>query len=355
MNYLHGGDIYSDGVLNLIDFSSNINPFGVPESFARNINEALSRLTRYPDAHYRNVKEDLSLYLKKYFGVSFPREAFLLGNGAVEVIDLLVSTFKSVLIPVPSFSEYESSAKKNGAQVVYSYLTENMCYDYEDIYEKLAQVDALVMANPNNPSGNIIHKKSFCKILEFCEKYKKTIIIDEAFIEFTGNIEDSFIKDTKKYNCLVIIKALTKFFALPGIRFGYAVSKNIDFFGELRDLQLPWNINCFAEVAVKYVLKDEDYINKSLIWIEEEKKFFPEKLRKINFIEKVFESNCNFVLCKLKGTTGEQLFNYSLSRGLLIRCANNFIGLDDRYIRLAIKDRLLNDDIIKIFKTHITE
>ncbi|MBC8062920.1 MAG: aminotransferase class I/II-fold pyridoxal phosphate-dependent enzyme [Clostridiaceae bacterium] len=352
MDYLHGGDIYSVGVSNIVDFSSNINPFGVPESFNANINEALLLLTKYPDPHYRELKQGLSLYLKKYYEVNFLREDLLLGNGAVEVIDIIISFFKNVLIPVPSFSEYESSARKNGAKVVYSSLKDDMSYDYEDIYKKIQFSDVLVIGNPNNPSGNVINKDKFRKILEFCEKNNKIIIIDEAFIEFTGNIEESFIKDTEKYNCLVIIRALTKFFALPGIRFGYAVSKNIKFLEELRGIQLPWNINCFAEVAVKYVLKDEGYINKSLIWIEEEKNYFPQQLRKINFIEKVFESNCNFLLCKLNGINGQQLFNYSLSKGLLIRRGNNFIGLDDSYIRLAIKDRILNEEVIRIFETY---
>jgi len=351
MKYLHGGDIYSGGISNIIDFSSNINPLGVPESFTRNINEAVLALTKYPDPHYREVKENLSQYLKKYYGTEFSSNALLLGNGAVELIALLISQFKKVLIPVPSFSEYESCARKSEAQIVYSFLKKNLDYDYEDIYNKLEQVDVLVIANPNNPSGNIVNKNSFTRILEYCEENNKMIIIDEAFIEFTGDREESFIKAIKEYKNLVIIRALTKFFALPGIRFGYAISENFEFFEKLRMFQLPWNINCFAELAVKYTLKDEVYINKSLNWIKEEKKCFPDKLRKINFIEKVYESNCNFLLCKLKEITSEQLFEYSLSKGLLIRQANNFIGLNDNYVRLAIKDKKLNEKVIEIFKT----
>lgn len=348
--FLHGGDIYSEGILKgrkLIDFSSNINPFGVPLSFIQHIGEAVEVLNQYPDVKYRNLKKDLLEYIKCS---SLYDSNIILGNGAAEVIDLVISCFKKILIIAPSFIEYELNAKKWGCQQVYSYLDQDMALDYEDILHKLRDCDAVIIGNPNNPNGSLIDKKKFMKILEFAKANKKTVIIDEAFIEFTGSNLNSFAEEIKTYSCIFIIRALTKFFALPGIRFGYGVSCDMQLLNEIRSKQNPWNINCFAEIAAKYVLKDQKYIDKSHIWIEKEKVYLPEKLEKIKWIEKVYKTNTNFVLCKIKEMDCDKLYDICLEKGIIVRRASNFKGLDDHYVRFAIKDRERNDLLLSILE-----
>ena len=344
----HGGDVYSEGLFkgrDLIDFSSNINPLGVPKSFIDNYGEAINSITRYPDIKYR----DLIKYLGKYVGNQkyIKGDNFVLGNGASEIIDLVISTSKQLLIIVPSFGEYEACARKWGCYIEYSYLKNDMSYDYEEIYSKLNKVDALIIGNPNNPSGNIIDKSKFNNILKYCELNDKIVIIDEAFIEFTRSKDLSYAKEIKDYNCLFIIRALTKFFGMPGIRFGYGISRNLGLLIKIKEKQNPWNINCFAEIACKYVLKDEKYIEDSKKWIYEENKFLPKELKKISFIEKVFSTECNYVLCKLKYFNGDWLYKKCMEHGIVIRRASNFKGLDNSYVRFAIKSRKLNLKLIE--------
>lgn len=350
-DFLHGGDIYTDGILKgrkLIDFSSNINPLGVPKVFAQHLGEAVEVLDRYPDVKYRSLKKNLLDYLKCS---SLYDSNIILGNGAAEVIDLVVSCFKKILIIVPSFLEYELNAKKWGCEVVYSHLDADMQLDYSDIQNKLASCDAVILGNPNNPNGGLVYKEKFIKILELSEISKKTIIIDEAFIEFTGSNQNSFIEEIKTYKCIFIIRALTKFFALPGIRFGYGISRDIPLLDKIRLKQNPWNINCFAEIAAKYVLKDTQYIDKSRSWIEKEKVYLPEKLKKMKFIEKVYKTNTNFVLCKLKQMNCNELYDLCMKKGIIIRRASNFKDLDDSYVRFAIKDRYKNDLLLSTLET----
>jgi len=363
---IHGGDIYTSGLLEgreLIDYSSNINPLGVPKSFIDNIDRAVNALTRYPDIQYRDVLKALKEY------TNCPREYFVLGNGAAEIIDLVISCHKSLLIVVPSFVEYEINAKKWNCSIEYSYLKEKinenvllkqkydeLIFDYEDILNKLQKVEALIIGNPNNPNGNIIDKDKFQKILKYCESNGKVIIIDEAFIEFTGDTGHSFSEKAKTYKCLFIIRALTKFFAMPGIRFGYGISSNFNLIKNIKEKQNPWNINCFAEVAACCVLKDEEYIKKSKEWISGERPRFLESLKNISFIEKVFLTYGNFVLCKLSGPalenkmTSEELYKLCLAQGFVIRKVDNFRGLDNQYIRLAIKDRNSNEKLLAEFE-----
>jgi threonine-phosphate decarboxylase len=348
----HGGDIYTDGVLkgkDLMDFSSNINPLGAPEGFKKNICEAIENVDKYPDIEYRELKKSIKNYLENYdyyFGkntfksnVKLELNNIVLGNGASEIIDMAISCFKSICIVVPSFIEYEKNALKWGCSIVYSKLNSYMNLDYEDILEKIKHVQCLIIGNPNNPNGQVIDKKKFKTILNYCEENEKTIIIDEAFVEFTGNASLSFLNEIENYNCLFIVRALTKFFALPGIRFGYGISKNKNIIFSIKRKQNPWNINCFAETAAKYVLNDCKYISKSLNWIASERKFMEENLKKINIIDRVYTTYSNFVLCRLLGVDSHELYEFCLKKGALIRKCENFRGLDKRYIRLAIKDR----------------
>lgn len=344
---LHGGDIYTDGVFKqrkLLDYSSNINPLGLPRVFSENIQEALKNAVVYPDIHYRNLIK----YIKEYIGQE--NVNIVLGNGASEIIDISISLFKSILIVVPSYVEYEMDAKRWNCRIEFSYLSSNMEIDYDDIMSKLTGVDSIIIGNPNNPNGGVIDKNKFQPILDFCEKNGKTIILDETFIEFTGKPEFSFISEIQKYKSLFIIKAMTKFFAMPGIRFGYGISKDDSIINKIKSMQNPWNINCFAEVAAKYCLSDRDYINDSIVCIEKEREFMMEELEKLYFVEKVFLTYANFVLCKIRNISLNQVYDYCLHRGVIIRKADNFRGLDKNFIRFAIKDRSSNEKLLAILR-----
>lgn len=357
----HGGDIYTDGLLKgreLIDFSSNINPLGIPESFTSHIDEAVKNLNRYPDAKYRELKYNLKQYINKSFTLFndgkeqefIKEEHIIVGNGAAEVIDAVISTFKSILITAPAFGEYEEDALKWGLNIIYSKLTENMEYDYEDIMIKLHKVDALIIGNPNNPNGSIINKEKLKKILHFSEENGKKVIIDEAFIEFVGDINQSFVDEIKDYKCLFIVRALTKFYAMPGIRLGFGLCSDIKFIEEMKARQNPWNINSFAEVAAKYVLKDKEYIQRSLNWIREERDYLTKELKSIPFIDKVYETHGNFILCKLKNISCYRFYDMCLKKDIVIRKCDNYKGLGKEYVRFAVKDRNTNYMLIEAIK-----
>lgn len=351
-DFIHGGDIYTEGLLKgkaLIDFSSNINPKGVPESFKKHINEGFQMIERYPDIKYRSLKKDLIYYNEKYFNLKLRSEDIVLGNGASEIIDMILSYLKTVVLPVPSFSEYGLSIEKWGGNVIYSKLNEDMDYDYLDILEKLKEADGLVMGNPNNPNGGVIEEEKFISILDYCENNGKIVVIDEAFIEMNG-YDGSLITLIENYKSLFIIRALTKFFGVPGIRMGYGITRNKKVLKYIIERQNPWNINSFAELCTHYVLYDEEYIKDSIKWVEEEREYFTGELSKIPIIEKVYKTRANYCLCKLKDMKDEELYNYCLDKGVLIRRASNFKGLDNKYVRFAIKSRELNNILLNILK-----
>jgi len=348
----HGGDIYTEGMLKgkqLLDFSSNINPLGVPQSFTDHLTEAVEKMEVYPDIQYRLSKKNICKYLNKGSHFFYPKgkkldfqftsDDLVLGNGAGEIIDIAIASLKSICIVMPSFVEYKKSASKNGVKVVYSHLNEDMTINYDDLARKAQEVEGIIIGNPNNPNGGIIDKVKFQPILDYCQKSQKRVIIDEAFIEFTGDIGASMLELAEDYSCLCIIRALTKFYGMPGIRFGYSVSKDRDYNQLMRDRQIPWNINTFAELALECVLEDEKYIQETLKWMDQEGDYFVENLKKFKIIKKVYPTQANFVLVQLNEGKGTQLYNQLIKDGILIRTCKNYEGLGDQYVRLAIKSR----------------
>lgn len=346
----HGGDIYTEGILKgreLIDFSSNINPLGVPESFMTNIKEGLARLEVYPDIKYRESKQYICNYINKNPAINCNERDIILGNGAGENIDIAIRSLDSIVIVSPSFIEYEDRAQKNGSKIVHSMLNENMEIDYKDLLEKVKVSQGLIIANPNNPDGGLIDKEKFKPILKHCQKYNKKVIIDEAFIEFTGNGEDSLIELVSSYSCLCIIRALTKFYGIPGIRLGYSICKDKDYNDLMKDKQIPWNVNSFAQIALKYVLEDEGYIRATKEWLDKEKGPFIKEIEKLKMVDRVYPSKANFILVKLNNISDEKLYQALIKEDILIRRCNNYNGLGNKHVRFAIKAREDNKKLIE--------
>ncbi|MEG1255692.1 histidinol-phosphate transaminase [Clostridium sp.] len=360
----HGGDIYTKGTLigrKLLDFSSNVNPTPISKDFKLHISEALENLPLYPDIKYRTLKNNLLKYLQKseeYFCMeplksydnytnNLSPDNIIVGNGAAEVLDLSISSLESITIVVPSFVEYEDFSKKHNLKINYSYLNEFMEYDYDDIYSKVQSTGGLILANPNNPNGCIIDYEKFIKILDYCEINNKLVIIDEAFIEFVLNNRKSMINYINIYSCLLIVRAITKFFSMAGVRFGYAITKNSSLLRFIDENQNPWSVNCFAEVAVKYALFDRDFIQTSIQWLECEREFMYLALKDIEFIQTTFFSHGNYFLCKLDGISSNELSDLLMEKGILIRNCNNYLGLNNSFVRIAIKDRGKNQIVIK--------
>lgn len=353
---IHGGDVYTDGILKgkeLLDYSSNINPLGVPESFKKNIHKSLNALVRYPDIQYRELKTCLGEYLDT------DTKNIFLGNGAAEILDLCECSLKNIVICAPSFSEYELNAKKWGINIDYSYLIERktnkyhksyvLDYDYKDILKKLECNEGLIIANPNNPNGSLIDKEEFKEILKYSEDHNKIIIIDEAFIEFASREYESFVSEVENYKCLMVVRALTKFYGMPGIRFGYGITSNHELKSKLEERQNPWNINVFAEEAAKIVIFDEEYISKTYNWLEEERTHFEEKLNQVEVLEKVYSTNGNYFLCQSK-LSAQDIYERMKSKGILVRKADNYEGLSSNHIRIALKDRENNRKFLEAIK-----
>lgn len=346
---IHGGNIdelsrnFNLEKDKLIDFSANINPLGMNKKVKEIIIQSLDEVERYPDITYFNLKSAIS----KFEGIE--NKDIVLGNGAAEVIFNLVRAIKpkKVLIPAPTFGEYEEAALSVNSEIKYFYLKEdkNWIIDEEINNYINEDINMVFICNPNNPTGALISKTTIMNIIKKAKFTNTIVVIDESFLDFIKEAEDySAINLINEYNNVFIIKSMTKLFAMPGIRIGYGICKNKEILKKIEEVSVPWNINILAEKAAIYSLKEREYINKTLLYIEEEKTYLFEELNKLKNI-KVFEPSVNFIMFKLEKEMDLKL--ELMKESIIIRSCSNYEGLSNKYYRVAVRNREENVKLIK--------
>ena len=212
---IHGGNIYKlqrEGKKDILDYSSNINPLGVPESLKKAVSENFSVLTRYPDINYTELRESIG----KYNNIS--PENIIAGNGATEVLFLYIKALKpkKVLIAAPTFAEYERAVKNAECEIDFFELKEedNFILNKDKFIQKAVNYNLAVICNPNNPTGKFISKKIIFEINNSLEKAGTKLFIDECFIEFISGWEEKTSALFKSEN-IFILRALTNFLLFP--------------------------------------------------------------------------------------------------------------------------------------------
>ncbi len=339
----HGGDIYSaSGIIGknpyeIIDMSSSVNPMPLPEEIKRKIIERFPLLHKYPDSEARAfIKTFSELY-------DIPAENIVCGNGSTELIYLIVKALKptSVLILEPTFTEYEKACRVNeidDVDKIFSLSKEKLIeMAKEKIQERKYQM--VFICNPNNPTGWIIDKD---EILSLADLYiDTTFVVDEAFIDFAP--DKTLLKDAVSSN-IVVLRSLTKFYGLAGVRFGYAVA-SFESIEKIKKYRQPWSINSLSQWIAEEIIKDEKFKKQSYEFFMREKDFFEYSLTKLKL--KYFPSVANFYLIEFhkKG-----VFKYMLERGILIRDCSDFFGLSESFIRVSVKSRTENEIFFRELK-----
>lgn len=355
INSVHGADINSAAELygleadKIIDFSSNINPF-IVDSMDKIVEAGVGSLQKYPDIKYRRLRKNISDYL----GVD---DSYIIpGNGATEIIYLLMRNLSGRFAIInPTFSEYRKGAELAGLSVVDFVMDwkKDFKLDLDEIYRRKDEFDSIFICNPNNPDGLV---RDIKKLLEFAEKEGKLLIVDETFIEFADSEKDiSLVNMVEKSKNLFIIRAVTKFFGIPGIRLGYGISSNRELLQKMYDEKEPWTINSFADSASDFIFKEEEYIRKSKEYFSKERVCMINEINKIDGI-KAFNSDANFILVRFENRNVLDLKENLLKRaGLLIRDASNFIGLDSSFARVAIKNHEQNIVLVDAIRSVLGE
>jgi len=340
----HGG--YQGENKEMLDFSVNINPLGIPAGIREKLIAGIDELVKYPEisgvSAIEKIANDLAVL----------PENIILGNGAIELIYLFARSMGpgKALIVQPTFNEYERALKLYGWEGVHHVVKEQDGFIINP--EALAAViknekpQAVFLCNPNNPTGRV-HSNGF--IREMLEHSAPEInwFLDESFMDFS---EESgsllLVKEAKP--SVFILKSLTKFYALPGLRIGYGVGvapmiKKMEHFKE------PWTINALGLIAATGVYDEKDYAAKTKTYIKGEAQRVFEALSQIKTL-KVYKSDTDFHLCRLLTGTAAELQMALEKEGMSLRTCEDFIGLDKSYFRIAIKKEAYNTKLLTFLK-----
>ena len=352
MHTPHGGNIYrlaeslGIGPEEIIDFSASINPLGVPESAREAMTACITHLVNYPDPDMKDLKSVISE------GTGVEPASIVCGNGSTELIYLMARALgpKKVLIPDPTFSEYERAcAAIHGTKVIHYGMEKERMFDVDpaDFARVMAgevkassACDTAFLCNPNNPTGRLMRRDEILEIADAAKSARCTLVVDEAFIDFCPGA--SVIHEVRNNPYLVVLRSLTKFYALSGLRLGYAVLPPRLYDPAARAKE-PWTVNTLAQEAGIAALADEAYRNETYRIVAEEKAFLEEGFRRLGIF--FAPSAANFYLLKFE--KGPEITARLKGKGILVRDCSSFIGLDDSYIRVAVKSRRDNTRLLE--------
>ncbi|SEK23836.1 Aminotransferase class I and II [Butyrivibrio sp. ob235] len=381
---LHGGEIYDKEIK--YDFSVNLNPNPCPDSVRQSLVDAIKQVDQYPDITQREFREKVAEAENKYLAeeasltrtknnannesrnLNISPDMIIGGNGASELILAIIKMLqpKKVLLPIPSFYGYrhalkalnstennsenivnskdDNTGQATGRIIVDEYLLKpEEQFELKDDFIKniTNDTDAVILANPNNPTGRCVGENILEKIIRKCNETQTNLIVDECFLHLSTGAA-SAVKYLDRSDNLYIINAYTKLFSIPGVRIGYAISSEQNI-SRLKQCLPEWNMSIFAQkagIACTNSLLDTNFEEESKALIKEER----EKLIKV-FSEKgirVYPSDTNYLLIKSDNNLYEKL----LSKGILIRDCSNFKGLEEGFYRIAIKDSLSNCELM---------
>lgn len=350
----HGSDLekiaahYQVPISEIVNFSGNVNPLGLSPVLLSELSQKIHLIAGYPDRDYTSLRGALGQHL----GVT--PEHLLVGNGSTELISLFIKVVapKKAMVLGPTYSEYEREIFLGGGSTRYYPLSEvlNFNMDVEDFKQHLTDdLELLVICNPNNPTSTALSTNQLRSILDTCKEKDIFVLVDETYIEFLENQHNfTAVPLTEFYNNVLIIRGVSKFFAAPGLRLGYAICGNLDIIHKINSLKNPWTLNALAAYAGELMLQDTAYIEKSYDLIHQE------RMRLFKILSswprlKPYEPKANFMLVQIvdETVTSQMVFEHMISHKMMIRDASSFPFLNDRYFRFCFMMPEQNDLFIQ--------
>lgn len=336
----HGGDIYGGDVQ--LDFSANTNPYGTPQAVLDAMAAALPRAHQYPDPYCRELVKAISVF------ESVPKDWILCGSGAAE----LIYSYCEALQPrramelAPTFSEYSLALEQRGCQVERHTLEkENQFALTEAFLPALehSRPDALLLCNPNNPTGQVIAQPLLEKILAVCEKQGTSLFVDECFLDLS-NDGVSLKSHLGEHLNLFILKAFTKSYGMAGVRLGYCLCSNRELLQKMAHTVPPWNVSTLAQAAGVAALQERAFLQKTRTLISAERQWLQGQLEELGFW--VCPSGVNYLMFQ-----GRQDLHQRLrERGIAIRDCRNYHGLEAGWYRVAVRLHEENERLIAAVK-----
>ena len=350
--YDHGGNVFDVArqlavtPADIADFSASINPFGLSAMVKKAIICSLDSLVHYPDSRHHELKHALAAY----HGV--PSNHIVIANGSTELIYHLPAMLKGTraLIISPSFSEYVRALGQQHWEAEHFILTpeNNFLLDLEALQQRLAEgYDALYLCNPANPGGTLYPLRVIEQVYSLCIASGTFLVLDEAFMDFC---EESSAKHFMvKGDNGIVLRSMTKFFGIPGLRLGYAIASST-LATHLDAMGGPWSVNTLALAAGVAALHDIEHNQRTLEFIRQERRHLFEQLSEFKQL-KIFPSSANYLLLQITdGISSMELRDRLMHQRILIRDCATFMGLSPRFFRIAVRCTEENGRLLRALK-----
>lgn len=345
---LHGGQLhqiekwFGIPASELLDFSANINPEGPPSGVISSIRTSLdipSTLTNYPDLQETKLKRSIA----RYAGV--PIENIAVANGFVALLEatLRALPIRRSLLPVPAFVEYRKTLERAGIEIFTHRLSSESCFRYDLGATITGQYDAILLANPQNPSG-VCHNADLIRdLIAKAQRKEIYVFLDEAFIDYVS--EHSLTAATDEFSNLIVFRSVTKFFGMPGLRVAYAVS-NPRLSSLIGENLSPWAITTLASIGVNAAFDDLQYAIHSRSRNTERRIWLQQKIESLGLV--LYPSAANFILFQLPPGVDPNAFWAHMIRHhrIVLRNCANYEGLAQGHFRAAVRTPPENDRLV---------
>ena len=368
MSKIHGGNIFQFAheqriePYEVIDFSANINPLGTSQRGLSALEPQLRYISHYPDA----TNDDILNAIADIYGMN--KNQIVVGNGAAELLYAIcrLPGYTGAFVPAPGFSEYKAALEASRIPVRDIYYRPREDEHGKPYFEvpylaletfaaELKGQDGRIivfLGNPNNPDGTLLDKNHIRTIASMLKDANSLLVIDESFIDFVGNdtLQDneySMRSLVNEFDNIIVVHSFTKFYAVPGLRIGAAFSNPL-IIEQLNSFIPTWSVNTLAQSYTEAALNDVEYVKRTKQVLHEEQLFMYNSLDTINGIT-VYPPSANFILFHIEqeGITAESINEALKKYNMIVRNCDSYMGLNNQWVRVAIKDHDTNVKLVE--------
>ena len=325
-------------------FDANLNPRGIPKSVTNAIKDNIGTISHYPDIYYTKLKNAVAEYVDE------PLDNIVMGNGSTDLLKLFGALImpKKSLILSPGPTEYAKVLTDYNSEIEYFDLKEEdeFVLDMDDLIASLTDdLDLMIIANPNNPTSKKISLDDIRKLAEACKEKNIFLLVDEMYIEFVDDYKSiTAIHMVNDFDNMAVLRAVSKFFAVPGLRFAYAVMNNPEFKMIVERITTKNNIASLSAIAITNMFQDKEYITESTSTVHTERSLVYLAMSTSRSIH-LYKPDANFMLVKLlkDDITAMDVAEHCKQRGVIIRRCDDIRGLSEKYIRFCFMNPRQND------------
>ena len=368
MSKIHGGNIFQFAheqriePYDVIDFSANINLLGPSQHGLSALESQLRYISHYPDA----TNDDILNAIADIYGMN--KNQIVVGNGAAELLYAIcrLPGYTGAFVPAPGFSEYKAALEASRIPVRDIYYRPREDEHGKPYFEvpylaletfaaELKGQDGRIivfLGNPNNPDGTLLDKNHIRTIASMLKDANSLLVIDESFIDFVGNdtLQDneySMLSLVNEFDNIIVVHSFTKFYAVPGLRIGAAFSNPL-IIEQLNSFIPTWSVNTLAQSYTEAALNDVEYVKRTKQVLHEEQLFMYNSLDTINGIT-VYPPSANFILFHIEqeGITAESINEALKKYNMIVRNCDSYMGLNNQWVRVAIKDHDTNVKLVE--------